>query len=359
MLYQLSVLINFTAVVQAIILIMLLLRKKYVGYVYNRFLAILLMAFSIAIINSLRVLLGYEYEFEFYETISNSMGILVPPTIYLYVKTKLDQSVDWVKPILLHGIPFLTLISLSILFLVFSIDYLDQLENAFIPIYLGQNIIYLTLSYRLVRDIEKSAKGQFNSQSVKSLLWMKQILVSYSIVFVMSLISIGFTISGNQLPDYINLNFILILSLHIIVLGYRNISESDVLFKEVPYSKSQLSDEKSREIFKEIRRLFSEEKIFRSKDLTLAKLAKELGISSSYISQSINREKEVSFSDFINQYRVEDVKSKLHDKNYSHLTLLGIAESAGFKSGSVFNTAFKKQTGVTPSQFKKSISSKN
>lgn len=74
------------------------------------------------------------------------------------------------------------------------------------------------------------------------------------------------------------------------------------------------------------------------------------------ISQSINREEGVGFNDFVNQYRVEDVKEKLSDPSFTHLTMLGIAESAGFKSGSVFNTAFKKYTGTTPSKYKKSLS---
>ena len=141
MLLQLSILINFTAVVQAIILIVLLLRKKYAGYLYNRFLAILLGAFCIPIINTLRVFLGYEYSLEFFDTLTNSMLLIIPPTIYLYVKNKLEESDLWFKALSLHGIPFIVLFVLFSTLLIFRIDYLDELENIFLPVYLIQNAV--------------------------------------------------------------------------------------------------------------------------------------------------------------------------------------------------------------------------
>ena len=356
MLLQLSILINFTAVVQAIILIVLLLRKKYAGYLYNRFLAILLGAFCIPIINTLRVFLGYEYSLEFFDTLTNSMLLIIPPTIYLYVKNKLEESDLWFKALSLHGIPFIVLFVLFSTLLIFRIDYLDELENIFLPVYLIQNAVYLALTFKLIRRFEKDDINQKNTQIKKSVSWMKQIMISYTIVYVLSIASILFNFTGNRLPDIISLNFILILSLHIIGLTYRNLSDSDVFFRETPYSKSQLSSKKAKEIFSQIKKLMDKEKVFRSKELTLSQLAKELDIASSYISQSINREEGVGFNDFVNQYRVEDVKEKLSDPSFTHLTMLGIAESAGFKSGSVFNTAFKKYTGTTPSKYKKSLS---
>ena len=279
MLQQLSILINFTAVVQAIILIVLLLRKKYTGYLYNRFLAILLGAFCIPIINTLRVFLGYEYSLEFFDTITNSMLLVIPPTIYLYVKNKLEESDLWFKALALHGIPFIVLFTLFSILLIFQVDYVDELENVFLPVYLIQNAIYLALTFKLIQRFEQDDSNQKNLQTKKSVSWMKQIMISYTIVYILSIVSIGFNISGNRLPDIISLNFILILSLHIIVLTYRNLSDSDVFFKETPYSKSQLSAKKAKEIFNQIKSLMEDKKIFRSKELTLSELSKELDVS--------------------------------------------------------------------------------
>jgi len=60
-----------------------------------------------------------------------------------------------------------------------------------------------------------------------------------------------------------------------------------------------------------------------------------------------------NFYTFINEYRVEEVKKRLVDHQYDHLTFLAIAYECGFNSKSSFNFIFKKSTGMTPSEFKK------
>lgn len=211
------------------------------------------------------------------------MLLIIPPTIYLYVKNKLEESDLWFKALSLHGIPFIVLFVLFSTLLIFRIDYLDELENIFLPVYLIQNAVYLALTFKLIRRFEKDDINQKNTQIKKSVSWMKQIMISYTIVYVLSIASILFNFTGNRLPDIISLNFILILSLHIIGLTYRNLSDSDVFFRETPYSKSQLSSKKAKEIFSQIKKLMDKEKVFRSKELTLSQLAKELDIASSYI----------------------------------------------------------------------------
>ena len=80
-----------------------------------------------------------------------------------------------------------------------------------------------------------------------------------------------------------------------------------------------------------------------------------MDLSKGYLSQIINQKEGKNFFDFINHYRVEDVKEKLNDDAYSHFSILGVALEAGFKSKSTFNAVFKKMTGMTPSQFKRKI----
>ena len=60
---------------------------------------------------------------------------------------------------------------------------------------------------------------------------------------------------------------------------------------------------------------------------------------------------QMNFNDFINHYRIEDVKNKLKNGDHQHTTLLGIALESGFNSKATFNRAFKKSTDMTPKDY--------
>ncbi|MEL6251824.1 MAG: helix-turn-helix domain-containing protein [Bacteroidota bacterium] len=103
----------------------------------------------------------------------------------------------------------------------------------------------------------------------------------------------------------------------------------------------------------ELDRLLSEEKIFLDPDLSRDQVAERLGISSGYLSQIINTATSTNFTSYINQHRVEEVKKTILDPESQKYSLLAIGLEAGFKSKSAFYTTFKKQTGKTPTEFKK------
>lgn len=104
--------------------------------------------------------------------------------------------------------------------------------------------------------------------------------------------------------------------------------------------------------FSELRRLIEEEKIYRNPNLSLSSVARQLNISSNYLSTLINQLNKTSFTDYINTYRVEDAKKMLINSKYSQFTILSIGLEAGFNSKSTFYTTFKKATGKTPTTFK-------
>jgi AraC-like DNA-binding protein len=61
----------------------------------------------------------------------------------------------------------------------------------------------------------------------------------------------------------------------------------------------------------------------------------------------------MNFSDFINQHRIEEMKIRLTDNRYHHFKIEQIAFDTGFNSKSTFQAAFKKFTGLTPSEYRK------
>jgi AraC-like DNA-binding protein len=72
-----------------------------------------------------------------------------------------------------------------------------------------------------------------------------------------------------------------------------------------------------------------------------------------HLSQVLNDRLQQNFFDFVNSYRVEEVRRRISEPSGRTLTLMAIALDAGFNSKSVFNTAFRKYTCMTPSEFRK------
>ncbi len=119
------------------------------------------------------------------------------------------------------------------------------------------------------------------------------------------------------------------------------------------YKTSALDPEKADEIVPELLGLMEKEKLFLNPDLTLMELSKKLKIHFNHLSRIINEKFELNYNDFVNRYRIEEAKRLLTDPEQKETTILDIIYSTGFYSKSVFNIAFKKFTGMTPSEFRK------
>ncbi|MFK8010057.1 MAG: helix-turn-helix domain-containing protein [Saprospiraceae bacterium] len=115
---------------------------------------------------------------------------------------------------------------------------------------------------------------------------------------------------------------------------------------------SKLSD-KTNEYHKQIVYLISEKALYRNPDFNMDQLAKEINLSKGYLSQIINVIEKKNFFEFVNDYRIADVKEKLANKSFDHFSIVAIAMESGFKSKSSFYNVFKKATGITPSEFRK------
>lgn len=98
--------------------------------------------------------------------------------------------------------------------------------------------------------------------------------------------------------------------------------------------------------------LLEEENIYRDDSVSLNSLAGQLGLHARQLSRLINEKLDKSFYQLINYYRIEEATRMLTDGN-EHKTIIEIAFYVGYNSKSSFNQAFKKITGMTPSEFKK------
>ena len=97
----------------------------------------------------------------------------------------------------------------------------------------------------------------------------------------------------------------------------------------------------------------SVDKIYLNENLSLKEFALHLKTDPNLISFILNSHMDNNFYDFVNRYRIDEVKNKLNDPANKHLTLLGIALESGFNSKTTFNRVFKQVTGITPTEFQK------
>lgn len=94
-----------------------------------------------------------------------------------------------------------------------------------------------------------------------------------------------------------------------------------------------------------------DEKPYLNPSLSLRSLADQIDIHPNQLSWLLNESMGKNFNEFINQYRIETFKSLSKDPKNSNITIMGLAYDSGFNSKTVFNSYFKKETGLTPKQF--------
>jgi AraC-like DNA-binding protein len=113
---------------------------------------------------------------------------------------------------------------------------------------------------------------------------------------------------------------------------------------------AQVADAATIKIRDRLEELLDEQRIYTEPSLTLAETADMLSIPVYQLSQTINKGYDCNFLTLINRKRVEEMKNRLLETGDS---VLEVGLEAGFNSKSTINLAFKKETGMTPSQFRK------
>ncbi len=104
--------------------------------------------------------------------------------------------------------------------------------------------------------------------------------------------------------------------------------------------------------YKEVCYLMEKEKLYRDPNIKLSTVSERIHISTNYLSQLINTLSGHNFSDFVNNYRIEEVKSKLKHSEFVGYPVLSIGLESGFNSKSAFYNSFKKHTGMSPTAFR-------
>jgi AraC-like DNA-binding protein len=218
---------------------------------------------------------------------------------------------------------------------------------------------YAYLTFRVIADYARLQNTSWWRTRNPDINWLGRVWIYFSVMLFMF---VFFSVTFQQdLGDiYIVTAFSLVLyfmSFHIItqsrLLEYGNDAPSMEKETRKKYEKSLLNPEASEESLRNLLTYMVTERPYLNSNLTLPELARKLNLSTHHLSQIINERLNQNFFDFINGYRIEEIKRKLADPTQAHLKIEEIAFDTGFNSKSAFHTAFKKVTQTTPSQYRK------
>jgi len=387
MLDQVAQIILLLAAVQSLFLTLVFFRRYRQLYA-NRFLIGLLLAAAAILANLYWAETHSMYRNSGLNIMLIGGSLLIGPLQYLYTIFLLEPLRRFHRKDWLHWLPLLLyfFLTLPVLFLSFTELELAQVQHSYkgIPwrfVIFDWLLTLVNLSYSLaalwrLRRFQQGLPHMVSSLEKIRLQWLYYLswlsVVAWIIFAVENVI---FIISA--LPGY---GFVVSSSLSgvfIYLLGYWGLMKSDWLQQpnvtksmqelsdaekaslsstteqiEQRYQKSGLSPDRARQIHRDLIALMENEKPFLDSDLTLAGMAEKLSVSTHNLSEVLNTQVGLTFFDFINQYRIDEVKKQLLDPNKMEAKILAIAFDAGFSSKTSFNTLFKKHTGSTPSDFR-------
>ncbi|WP_276372694.1 helix-turn-helix domain-containing protein [Chryseolinea sp. H1M3-3] len=144
-------------------------------------------------------------------------------------------------------------------------------------------------------------------------------------------------------------------SILVFLLSFLGLKRSSLFTSNIEQHRSSYRPVQVESCYKQLIHALETSKVFKDASLTLPKLAKILNASPNLLSEAINRKGGLNFSDFINSYRIKETQRLLQSPEWQDQKIAAIAYEVGFNSLSVFNTAFKKFTGQTPSAYRKNI----
>jgi len=374
---------------QGVFLVAALLDKKIANKQANRYLALFLFIFTLSLFDEFLYQSLYFYEYPHLIGLIWPLDFLYGPLFYFYVRelTSTKPSLQHKKDIF-HFILFFPglLLAAPTWFLapsqkitmlygfaegvtevVIRANLFDGLATLFAVI---QIAIYLWLSFRQLRNYRQTIRQQLSEIDKVNLSWLVSLLWLLFPLWILYIIDIFFS-SGLDIGDQAGMLLHIILVLIIYSMGYLGMRQPSVFKTEAAssysaltgtenitlerdkYSKSKLSNEDRAEIKTKLFAVMQEKKPYLENGITLPELAEVVGCTSNNLSQVINDELGKSFFDFINEYRINHAKQQLLCSESGKTPILQIAMDAGFNSKSAFYTAFRKEVGVTPSQYRK------
>lgn len=231
--------------------------------------------------------------------------------------------------------------------------YCNELMSLQFVIYVGISIVILMRKFNsLGQSVYTTANETLRVVRNTTIHFLIIIAVFFATKFYYGM---GSDIGGYLIAAYI--------SFMIYATSYQILNKSDFFnhphsfldFPILKYQKSSLSEENKELILAKIRNEMGKKKYFTNNLASLSSLSKQINETVHHVSQVINEKTGKNFFELLAWYRIEEAKKIIKEDKESKIIIEELAEMVGYNSKSSFNTAFKKLTSKTPSEFRKTL----
>lgn len=292
--------------------------------------------------------------------IGHPISFLKPPLLLFMTLAITVQHFKLTKKHYWHflGFGFMLLLNLPFYFLS-GAEKLATVEAFMseIPSYTSFTF-YFTLSffvyiglymYASLRKL-KAFKIQVRNNSLVN--WLYIILMGYTLFLILHLIYFIFQPLAGYNFALVNQVSMLAMTFIIQSIAYKIIDKS-IIFNNKPPNLNNLDQRKIDE--KTIINALQKDKIYLNDELSLSTFARSVDLSTSHVSEIINQKFNCSFKKLINQYRLEEAKTRLQQNQDPSIKLIDIAFQSGFNNKVSFYRVFKEFEGVSPSEYLENI----
>ena len=254
-----------------------------------------------------------------------------------------------------HPEPRQIVIHLAPMLLALPFTYWPQIIIAIGSI---SQIGYLSYTMLLVKRYHQVIRHTNSNTEEYSIYWLLGVFLIFLLMMLQDLVRLN-------LQPFVNLKILQLwyfanTSIYTGLIGYlvlmaiqqRQFFNAFIEFEHlVDQPRPDKADEDARSLFLEIDRIIRKGQLYLQPRFSLRDLATETGVQEKNLSWAINQGAKKNFSEYINQLRIDDACQRLATGGSENI--LDLAYAVGFNSKSTFNAAFKKQTGLTPGQFRK------
>ena len=347
-----------------LVMIFLIIRNRNIEQIQNKLLLSLLCVLGLSLIPTFLGHLGIIARYDNLKFIPLNLVLFVFPILFLYYKSLFKEEYSFDKQSIIHFIvPLLFWVYFFVVWVGSMFFAPDEKVHwvasfGYFEMKFAHNIILLCMvfGYSLFSYTElQRKKAELPKKHIKYVKWYSYLIIFMSIGVSFDLIS---TILGqvygywksSPLDDFLGFSLTMAVKVYNAILLYIISLVGYLSYTDFKLIKNIDALGIERQLH-EMLAIMKSERPYLSSDFSMNTLAKRLNITPVSLSNLLNNHLNVSFTDFSNRHRVEEVKRRIKSSDFDHMTLVAIAKDSGFRSKTTFYRAFQKFTALTPKEY--------